>query len=115
MTTTVTTSKFKSRASKADKPGVRLSPADALMLPLTFVAGLLALGILPAVRQNATVLWSFRGAAAVLFVWAAVVYIGARLRRRTFTIEVVLKRQHYMQACLQGTLIAYWGWHWRQV
>ena len=88
---------------------------QALTLPVAFTAGLLALSRLAAVQQNARLLWSFRAAAAGLLAWAVVVYAAARFRRRTFTIQVVLKPQHYLQACLQFLLIAYWGWHWRQV
>src|SRR5215831_11895040 len=36
--------------------------------------------------------------------------LGRKLR-----IEVALKKQHYLQACIQGSLFLYWGWHWRQV
>ena len=25
------------------------------------------------------------------------------------------KKQHYVQACAQGTVLLYWGWHWRPV
>ena len=31
------------------------------------------------------------------------------------TAAVVLRRQHYVQACAQGTILLYWGWHWREV
>jgi hypothetical protein len=31
------------------------------------------------------------------------------------TVEIVLRKQHYLQACIQGSLFVYWGWYWRQV
>jgi hypothetical protein len=31
------------------------------------------------------------------------------------TTEVVLRKQHYLQACAQGSVLLYWGWHWRPV
>jgi hypothetical protein len=30
-------------------------------------------------------------------------------------VEVVLKKQHYVQACAQASVFLYWGWHWHQV
>jgi hypothetical protein len=36
-------------------------------------------------------------------------------RRQKVALEVVLRRQHYLQACLQGSLILYWGYYWREV
>ena len=59
--------------------------------------------------------WSFAGAAAVLAVWAAILLITTRRRGRTLTLEFAPKPQHYLQACLQTAIFAYWGWYWRQV
>jgi hypothetical protein len=59
--------------------------------------------------------WSVAGAAAVLAVWAAILAITARRHGRTLTLEFAPKPQHYLQACLQTAIFAYWGWYWRQV
>ena len=40
---------------------------------------------------------------------------GVLRRRQKVTLEIVLRRQHYLQACLQGALILYWGYYWREV
>src|SRR5206468_162055 len=40
---------------------------------------------------------------------------AATARRRTFTLEIVLRKQHYLQACAQGSVMLYWGWYWRPV
>lgn len=53
--------------------------------------------------------------AAVLLAWSAALALWARRARKPFTIEIVLKRQHYLQACGQGLLLLYWGWYWREV
>ena len=34
---------------------------------------------------------------------------------RTLALEIVLRKQHYLQACAQGSVLLYWGWYWRQV
>ena len=35
--------------------------------------------------------------------------------RPGLTFTVVLRRQHYLQACAQGSVLLYWGWYWRPV
>ena len=84
------------------------------VLPLAFTGALAALMLLPRVQQNPRQLWSFAAAAAVLLLWNAVLYV-ARTRRRPLALEVVLRKQHYLQACAQGSVLVYWGWYWRQV
>jgi len=67
------------------------------------------------VRQHPTLLWSISGAAAALLGWAAILFASAERQGRTFVLEVVLRKQHYVQACAQGMVLLYWGWYWRQV
>jgi hypothetical protein len=40
---------------------------------------------------------------------------GILRRGQTVVFEVALRPQHYLQACLQGSLIVYWGFYWREV
>ena len=30
-------------------------------------------------------------------------------------LDVVLRKQHYVQACAQSAVFLYWGWYWREV
>ena len=60
-------------------------------------------------------LWSFWGAGAALLAWNAALLARALGRGQTLTIEVVLRPQHYLQACAQVAVFAYWGWYWREV
>jgi tetratricopeptide (TPR) repeat protein len=76
---------------------------------------LVALSFVPGVRKNPTVVWSFVGAATVLSVWTAVTFAAAARRGRRLAIEVVLRPQHYLQACAHLSILAYWGWYWREV
>lgn len=94
---------------------VGVPPARALALPLTFTLLLVAFGVLPTVRQSAPLLGSFLGAGAALVAWSVLLFATAQRRRRTFTVEVVLRKQHYLQACAQGLVFVYWGAYWRQV
>ena len=85
-----------------------------LLLPLAFTAGLAALTLLYPVRQNPNLLAAFLGAALALAVWNALSFLFMR-KERMLRIEVVLRKQHYLQACAQGSVLLYWGWHWRPV
>jgi len=92
-----------------------LRPARALALPLAFTAGLASLSVLPAVRANARLERSFWIVAAVLVVWNLALFARFITTRRTLALDVVLRKQHYLQACAQGSVLLYWGWYWRTV
>src|SRR5262245_21183000 len=92
---------------------VRLSPESALSVPLALAAGLATFGLLDSVRQNPILLWSMLGAGLGLFVCTAVLYVAVLRSGRTLTLEVVLRKQHYVQACAQGFVLLYRGWYWR--
>ena len=93
----------------------RLSPHRALGLPLVFTLGLVTFGFLDSVRQNPRLLWSILGAAAALVVWNAVLTLSALRTGRTLKLEIVLRKQHDLQACAQASVLLYWGWYWREV
>lgn len=92
-----------------------LSPAQAFVLPLLFTAALGAFALFAPVRQNPWLLWSFLGVSAILLAWNAVLLVSAFRRRRAFTLEIVLRAQHYVQACAHTSIFLYWGWYWRPV
>jgi hypothetical protein len=93
----------------------RISPHLAFGLTLFFIVGLAAFTASSSVRANTTVLSSFWAASGALFVWSALLFGSAARERTVFILEVVLRRQHYLQACVQTTLILYWGWYWPEV
>ncbi len=86
-----------------------------LLLPLAFTAGLAGLSFLAPIRRNPKALAAFLGAAAVLCLWNAVLIVLARRQGRTLTLQVTAKKQHYLQACAQGSVLLYWGWYWPPV
>ncbi len=86
-----------------------------LLLPLGFTLALGALVFLPPVRHNSRVLFSFLGASAVLAAWNAALWVLSRRSRRKLSVEIVLRKQHYLQACAQASVLFYWGWYWPQV
>lgn len=105
-----------SGAPAATAPGfsTRLSARGAFLVSAAFVAGLLLLSELPLLDERPVVRASILGAALVLLAWSLLLF-GVLRRGQTVAFEVALRPQHYLQACLQGALILYWGYHWREV
>jgi hypothetical protein len=101
--------------SSASPRSLQLAPWRALGLPLFFTACLLAFLLVPQVTPNRRLSWSFLGAGTALLAWNAALLIAALRQRRTFTLEIVLRPQHYVQACAHTSIFLYWGWHWRPV
>ncbi len=85
------------------------------MLPLAFTTALAGLAAMLRVRENPRLLWAFLGAAALLFLWNAILLVRTWLTKRPLAIDIVLRKQHYVQACAQGSVFLYWGWYWPQV
>ncbi|HEY2382188.1 MAG TPA: hypothetical protein VGK48_13505 [Terriglobia bacterium] len=91
-----------------------MSSKKQLLFPLLFTAGLAGLGLLAPIRENPKALWAFLGTALVLAGWN--IALGATLRAgRKLAIEVVIRKQHYVQACAQACVLLYWGWYWQPV
>jgi hypothetical protein len=69
--------------------------------------------LLPRVRQNELLTWSFWGAAAALLAWQAVLALrqpgGLRITTPT------PRPQHYVQSLCQFGVYLYWGWFWPPV
>src|SRR5258705_7140599 len=84
------------------------------VLPLAFTGALAAFLLVPRVQQPRRVFWSFAAACAVLLVWNLIL-LATRARRHRLSLDVVLRKQHYLQACAQGSVLLYWGWYWRPV
>jgi hypothetical protein len=92
----------------------RLSARGAFLVNAAFVASLLVMSQLPLLADRPVVRTSIIGAAAVLLAWSTLLF-GVLRRGQTVAFEIALRPQHYFQACLQGSLILYWGLHWREV
>ena len=99
----------------AEPPVLRGSSWNVLFLPLAFTAGLAVLTILPPVRENSRLLTAFLVAVAFLFTWNAFLLFWTRRTGRVLTVDLVVKKQHAVQACAQAAVLLYWGWYWREV
>src|SRR5688572_15357504 len=86
-----------------------------LALPLAFTCGLAGLALLGPVRDNPRVLFGFLGAALALALWNAALLLIVARRERPLSLEAGLRKQHYLQACAQASVLLYWGWYWPRV
>jgi hypothetical protein len=100
--------------SRAPTHITRLSAGGAFALNALFTGAMIVLSQLAVVQDRPVVRTSILGAALALLAWSALLF-GVLRRGQKVTLEVVLRRQHYLQACLQGALILYWGYYWREV
>jgi hypothetical protein len=105
-----------SRRTPAAAPaaGTRLSAGGAFALNACFVAGLLVLSLLSLLQQRPAVRASVVAAALFLLAWSGLLF-GVVRRGQKVALEIVLRRQHYLQACQQGAVLLYWGYYWREV
>ncbi|MDA0311371.1 MAG: hypothetical protein O2992_04560 [Gemmatimonadetes bacterium] len=87
----------------------RLSPARAMMLPGVFIAGLIALALY--LGPTEVVGLSVLGAGGLLLVWAVALFVTAARSKRTLLVEVTLFKDHWVQACTQVVIYAFWAWY----
>ena len=92
----------------------QLSARGAFFLNAAFVVAMSVLSQLPLLQPRPVVRASIVGAAVVLLVWSALLF-GVLRRGQKVLLEVVLRRPHYVQACVHSTLLLYWGYYWREV
>jgi hypothetical protein len=106
----------RSRKPAAAEPaaGTRLSASGAFLLNAGFVAGLLVLSQLSVLQQRPTVRASLVAAALFLLAWSGLLF-GVLRRGQKVTLDIVPRRQHYLQACQQGAILLLWGYYWREV
>jgi hypothetical protein len=92
----------------------KLSAGSAFALNACFAGGLFLLSQFALLQDRPMVRGSMAGAALFLFAWSVLLF-GVLRRGQKVTLDIVMRRQHYLQACLQGSLILYWGYYWREV
>jgi hypothetical protein len=81
-------------------------------LPAALAVSLAGLAFLADFRRNPSVLLTLLSAAAIILVWNGLLIVRAR---HPLAVNILLRPQHYIQACAQGSVLLYWGWYWRPV
>jgi hypothetical protein len=104
-----------SPARPAPPKRLPLSPRQALALPLVGALALASFGLSDGVGSHPRLLWAFLGAAAGLALSTALLARSVLASHRPIAIEVAPRPQHYVQACAQASVLAYWGWYWPEV
>ncbi|MCE2514460.1 MAG: tetratricopeptide repeat protein [Acidobacteria bacterium] len=92
---------------------LNLSWGGAMFLPLVPTLLLVAGAWATPARTHPVLFRSFLAAGGAMLLWQLVVFVAGR--RRTFTLHVAFRAQHYLQALAQIAILAYWGWYWRDV
>jgi hypothetical protein len=102
-----------------------MSSLRILSLPLGLTALLAVLTLTQRVQTSAPLAASFVGAVVALVAWAAALVwqlrrprsarADAEPLRPSRSLDVVLRPQHYVQALVQLSVFAYWGFFWRPV
>ena len=106
---------FKSNSSSSS---FAMSPdflGSDLRLPAFLIVGLAILALMPRIQTNDTLIWSFVAAAVFLGLWLTFLLSRGRAERDTYSFEIALRPQHYIQACVQFSVYAYWGYHWELI
>ena len=91
------------------------SAAHPFGVPLALALALALLALVPRIAAHPVLVRSFLGAAAALLAWLAALFLARRREDARPEIDVVLRPQHYVQAAVQLSVFAYWGWYWRPV
>jgi len=76
---------------------------------------LVGVSFAPRVHDHPILGRSILGAAAFLFLWQVFLFLQMDRDRSVRSISVRLRPQHYIQAVVQVTVLAYWGYFWRPV
>ena len=84
-------------------------------LPAFLIVGLAVLALMPRIQTNDTLLWAFVAASVFLGLWWTFLLSRGRTERDTYSFEIALRPQHYIQACVQFSVYAYWGYHWELI
>ena len=84
-------------------------------IPLGLTGALLLVSLVPRIQAHPVLVQSFWGASAALLVWQAALFLRRRREHARPAIDTVLRPQHYVQAAVQLSVFAYWGWYWRPV
>ena len=51
----------------------------------------------------------------MLLAWNVVLLVSRAVAAPGSTLDIVLRPQHYVQACAHASIFLYWGWYWRTV
>ncbi|HKO15226.1 MAG TPA: hypothetical protein VJU87_03250 [Gemmatimonadaceae bacterium] len=92
----------------AGGPHDRAPSARVLAFPVALGVIITCFALL---TQQAVLQRTFIGVGAALLLWSALLWRSARSGHRSLAVVFTPRRNHWVQACAQFTLIAYWAAH----
>lgn len=84
-------------------------------MPRALTLGLALLSFVPRVQASPVLFRSFWAATILLAVWQTAMFLRLKSEGASRFLRVELRRQHYIQAAVQFSVYAYWGYYWRPV
>lgn len=91
-------------------------PTRSLHFPLLMAGLLAAFCFLPRVHDNSRLMLAFLAAAGALMLGVLLLWAWAKARGRSLRIEYQKPRAaHFIQAGVQASLYAYWGYFWPEI
>jgi hypothetical protein len=84
-------------------------------VPFALTLGLLLLSLAPRVHQHPVLGRSFWAAALFLLAFQLVLFARVKRAGQGRSFHRILRPQHYVQATVQASVFAYWGYYWRPV
>ena len=105
----------KDRRSAGSPPAAGTPSGRVFGIPLGLALALLLIPVVPRVQAHVVLAQSFQGAAAALLAWQGALFLLRRRESAWPAIDTALRPQHYVQAAVQLSVFAYWGWYWRPV
>ena len=85
------------------------------IVPIALTVFFLGFLLLPRVNENPRLMWCYVGIAAALGVWEAILWMVARCKHRPLRVEFFPVKSHWVQACVQFSIMLYWGLYWPNV
>jgi hypothetical protein len=105
-----------SRSGPLAPGAARIRTSRFPAIPLALMGVFFGFLLLPAIRANPRLVWTYVGVGSAMLAWVLFVWIRGRALGRVFAVEVApLLKNHYIQSTVQLCVYAYWGWYWRDV
>lgn len=93
----------------------KLSGNAWILAPIALALMLAAFEALPVVSENPHLVNVYAAVPAILVLWALGLVVAAKRSGRVLGVEPMAIKSHYVQACVQGSIMAYWAMWWPRV
>ena len=95
--------------TRPDHAPKSLSPERAVLLPIGFALGLGAFVFLPRIGVDPGLVRTFLLASACLVGWTLALYLRKKRAGAKLSLEVAIRKHHWVQMCAQLVIYFWWG------